>query len=457
MTLEQTISVLYKEQSSKIMASLLRIFGQHNFDLVEDIMHDAFNIALTNWQENGIPNNPSAWLIQTAKHKALDIIRSQKNKLKLSEQLNHYLKSEWTISHTVDESFDEYFIKDEQLRMIFMCCNPEIQPKNQIPFILKVLCGFSNTAISNALLLPKETIKKRLVRTKLQFKKLPNILATILPDNEKFNLTVEQNSFSSENALDQEHYQQAIHSVHTVLYLLFNEGFHSSEHTVAIKKHFCLEATALLKLVVEQPILANKQTYALYALMHFHIARIDTRLDDEGGLIPLNLQDRSKWSPEHISKATYFLLKAKNYGHTQVMPENMSLLSKTSNERFFIEASIAEQHCISKTFKDTDWPTIVSFYQHLLVQTGTEITEVNYAIALGYAGNIDKAMAIMLKLSSSKQLAKTHIVEATMAHLSALSGKKEQAYAYAKASIEKGGTVREIQLMMQQITRLLKD
>ncbi|BDU39973.1 RNA polymerase sigma factor [Vibrio nigripulchritudo] len=419
MNVESTLSSLYRAESPKILASLIRIFGNHNIDLAEDMMHEAFNTALLRWQNDGLPDNPKAWLIQTAKNRAIDLIRSQKNKIKLSEQLSDFLESEWTMSHSVEESFHEPFIRDEQLRLIFLSCTTDIKPQNQIPFILKALCGFNNRAVASALLLPEETVKKRLLRTKQQLKELPDQLP------------------------DEADYQQVIERVHTVVYLLFNEGFHSTDHKSAIRKELCIDAIALLKLVIEHPTLPNKETLSLFALMHFHLARIDTRLDEQDSLIPLNLQNRRLWNQHYIAAGCQMLAVAKAYRDPR-------------KGRFFLEASIAEKHCVSAHFEDTCWSDIVELYKELVEQTDSDVARLNLAVALGYAGFSEQAIGVVGNLGKSPVLSKTHMLDATLAHLYAMAGDKDKALAYAKSSGEKGGTPHEQQLMRQQLDHLLK-
>ena len=165
---ERVVAETYKTDSAKILAVLTRLFGPENFSLAEDVLQDAFSKALIHWKENGVPDNPSGWIIQTARNRAVDSFRSNKAKIKLSNDLAHSLSSEWSMGYTVDQEFTEHKIKDDQLRMIFMCCHEAIKPTNRIPFILKTLCGFSIPAISRALLIPEATVKKRLLRTKKQ-------------------------------------------------------------------------------------------------------------------------------------------------------------------------------------------------------------------------------------------------------------------------------------------------
>lgn len=316
-TVEQTISDVYKSDSAKILAVLTRLFGIDNFSMAEDVLQDAFSKALITWQGKGIPDNPSAWIIQTAKNRAIDSIRSNKAKIKLSNDLAHSLNSEWSIGYTVDQEFTEHKIKDDQLRMIFVCCHEQIKPANRIPFILKTLCGFSIPAISRALLLPEATVKKRLLRTKKQLADCP----FEFPAEEKMSAIMD--------------------SVHTVLYLFFNEGFHSSNKDKSVNLIFCQDAIALVKVLIDEPKVANQDTLALFALMHLHIARVDSKMDDEGNPIPIDLQNRKLWRREYINTAKYFLSLAHR-------------APRGASGRFFVEALIAKEHCEAVDFESTN-------------------------------------------------------------------------------------------------------
>lgn len=415
---ELTITKVYKADSAKILAVLTRLFGIGNFSLAEDALQDVFSKALIHWKEKGIPDNPSAWIIQAAKNSAIDGIRSNKAKIKLSDDLAHSLNSEWSMGYTVDQEFSEHKIKDDQLRMIFVCCNEQIKPSNRIPFILKTLCGFSIAAISRALLIPEATIKKRLLRTKKQLADYP----FEFPADDQISKTMD--------------------SVHTVLYLLFNEGFHSSNKDKSVNLSFCQDAIALVKVLIEAPQFANQDTLALFALMHLLISRIDSKVDGDGHAIPIDLQNRTLWKREFINTAKFFLSEA----HQAPIG---------ASGRFFIEALIAKEHCDAEDFEKTNWKEITLLYEKLIEITDSPVTRLNHAIALAYSEKIDKAITIVESLSELKSLSNSHMPIATLAHLHAKSGNKKLAYKFANLAKEKGGTPHEHRLMMAQIERLL--
>ena len=412
------IGKIYKSDSARLLAVLTRIFGSHNFELAEDTLQDAFRKALVFWQQNGVPENPLGWIIRTAKNQAIDTIRANKTKTKFADDLTQLLESEWSLGSTVEQEFTASNIKDDELRMIFMCCHEDINPENRIPFILKTLCGFSIKAIERALLLPEATVKKRLLRTKEKLK------------SHKFELPVPEKLV------------MAMDTVHTVLYLLFNEGFHSSDERRATNKLFCQEAIGLVNLLIEEPKIVNRDTFALFALMHFHIARFESKVDKDGFNIPIDQQDRKLWKTEYFITANQFL----------------NLAQSASNEvlnRFFYEALIAREHCHAIDFEQTNWNLIVEHYEKLIEITDSPIARLNQAIAIGYTGDTSTAIKQIESIAGHKSLKHSHMPSAILAHLNAKVGDEQQAYQFAAEAKQKGGTLHEHRLMMNQIERLL--
>jgi len=416
--IEAAIGKLYKQESSRILAVLTRVFGPQNFALAEDVLQDAFAKALLNWQQQGLPANPLAWLISSAKNQAIDVIRHNKTKLKFADDLSYHLHSEWSLGNTLEQEFSQPKIKDDQLRMIFACCDMDIKAQNRIPFILKTLCGLSLEAISRALLQPVQVIKKRLYRTRKQ---------------------LQQQSF---NFPEPEQLTGLMHKVHTVLYLLFNEGFHSSEKQQPINLMFCQEAIGLAKLLIDEPSVVNQDTLGLLALMYFQIARVSSRVDQQGFNVPIDLQDRSLWDQLHFKSARQLL---------QLAPTNVN----GGAGRFFLGALIAKEHCAASCFADTHWRQIVEVYEHLIQITRSPVAGLNQAIAIAYAGDVSLGIAKVKDLQGHPALKKSHMPLAILAHLDAKSGNAELAYKQAEASIALGGTAHEHRLLMQQIQRQL--
>lgn len=417
--LERVIEQLYKQQSAKLLAVLTRLFGPQHFSLAEDVLQEAFTKALSVWKKQGIPDKPEAWLFSTAKNAALDVIRQHKNKWVFAEDLKVFLESEWSLNSTVEQQFSEPKIKDDQLRMIFACCNMQLKAEYCLPFILKVLCGLSVKAVARALLQPESVIKKRLYRTKQKLK----LQSYQFPEPEQLSSVLDE--------------------VHKVLYLLFNEGFHSSGKQ-PLNLMFCHEAIGLTKLLVDGPNIANKETYSLLALMYFHLGRVSSRVDAQGFNIPIDLQDRKQWAGADFARAKQCLELAKHH-------------QSGGAGRFFLEALIAQQHCAVANFNLTNWLMIVELYRHLVFITGSPVAELNLCIAIAYSGEIESAITQVEQLLTDKYLRKSHMPLAILAHFNAMAGRADLAYAQAGESMRLGGTSHEHRLLMQQIKRQLEN
>lgn len=416
--LEGILEAIYREHSARLLAVLVRIFGPSNLALAEDVLHEAFGKALESFRAQGMPENPTGWIIASAKNRAIDVIRAQRTQRKFAADLTQHLESDWTLPYTVEQEFSETKIQDDQLRMIFMCACAELTPENRIPLILRSLCGFSIPAVCRALLLPEGTVKKRLLRSreKLAGHAFAFPAAELLP--------------------------QAMDSVHTVIYLLFNEGFHSSDANAPINVELCREALHLAQLLVAAPRVSNRDTLGLLALMNFHLARVATRLDREGHAIPLDLQDRARWDASGIALASELLALAPS------VPAGAS-------GRFYLEARIAAEHCKAESFETTNWPAIVELYDGLIALTESPLARLNQAVAIGYAGNLEHAIQLTQELASQPLLRASHLPCAVLSHLYAKRGDGALAHRYLAESIRLGGLPHEQRLLRAQVERLL--
>lgn len=389
--------------------------------MAEDVLQDAFYKAWQDWNQNGIPDEPNAWLLTVAKNAALDKIRQTRTHVKYSPALSAKLDSEWTAKSTVDNAFQPSTIKDDQLRMLFSCCHHQISAENRLVFMLKHLCGLNIRAIASALFVSEQTIKKRLLRTKQRFQKIE----LKLPESEVL--------------------PEALNSVHTALYLLFNEGFHSNQDKLKINLMFCKEALGLMSLLTDEAEIANQDSYSLRALMHFHIARAESKVSKEGFNIPIDLQDRTLWRQDDIFKGNRLLGFA-------------GAMNKLGTGRFYLEARIAQQHCNAENFQSTNWHLIVKLYKELIEITKSPVAELNQAVAIGYAGNIPAAISRVESISNqTNAISKTHFPQAVLAHLWAKYGDSEKASYFAAKAMKKGGSEQENKIMLDQIERLLAE
>ena len=344
-----------------MIAALTRIFGMHNLALAEDVVQDAFCRAVEVWKFRGMPENPSAWLMATAKNRALDVLRRQRTAHTFAPELGRLLESEWTLAPLVEEVFAPNAIKDDLLRMMFSCCHPRLAEEARVALILHVLCGFSVGEVASAFMSGHAAIEKRISRGK-------KVLAG---SKRLFDVTVPAD------------FSVRLPAVHRALYLLFSEGYHGASTHAAVRAELCHEAMRLAAVLLEHPLGATPATYALCALMCLTAARLPARLDAAGNLNSLIDQDRSLWDRKLVLEGLRFLE-----------------LSATGSELtgYHIEAAIASIHSTAPDVTATDWKTIVSLYDTLMVIQPSPIVALNRAIAVaqheGSARGLDEIEAI---------------------------------------------------------------
>jgi RNA polymerase sigma-70 factor (ECF subfamily) len=336
-------------------AVLTRLLGFQNIELAEDIVQDALLKALNTWKYQGIPDNPSAWLYRTAKNKAIDLLRKQQVLKKIEGDLARELKSEWTLTPTVNQLFLENEIEDSQLRMIFACCHPAIPYESQIALTLKTLCGLSINEIAHGFLTTEETIAKRLYRAKEKIR------------SEKIEIEVPTKELLS----------QRLDAVLHTLYLLFNEGYNSSHPEFLLRQDLCAEAIRLCILLTQHAKTNLPKVKALLALMCFQASRLDARLADDGSIILLKYQNRERWNRELIVRGQDYLTAA---------------ASGDELSDYHLEAAIAACHAFAETFEQTDWPRILILYQTLSKIKPGPIVDLNKAIVTGYVESAQRGI-----------------------------------------------------------------
>jgi len=351
---------LFRHEAGKMVAVLTRFLGSENLSTAEDIVQETLLKAMENWRFRGVPESPSAWLYKVAHNKTIDWIRSVKRETKLrSNKSDEQIAASGIFSQTI---FTEEEIDDSVLRMMFACCHPAIPPESQIALTLKTLGGLSVLEIAHAFLASEETIAKRIYRAKERIRK------------DKIKL-------EPPGIFDLAH---RIDSVLHVLYLLFNEGYHSSHSDSVIREDLCGEAMRLTYLLTQHKATNLPKVNALMALMCFQSSRFSARTGDLGEVILLANQDRTKWSQSLIKQGQHFLLKA-------------SSGSKLSE--YHIEASIAAIHCSSSEFENTPWDKLLTLYEILNEIKPGPMVSLNKAIAIGYAISPNEGIKELLKIN----------------------------------------------------------
>ena len=371
-----------------MVSYLTKNFGLGGLDLAEDVVQDTLCRALEMWPVHGLPDNPSAWLMRVARNRAVDLLRRDDQFRYFAPELTHLLKlREETPEET--PAFEKE-IQDDQLRMMFSCCHPELSTEAQVTLILRTLCGFSVSEIAHAFLANEDSIEKRLGRARKLFR--PSGTFVELANASEISKRLE--------------------AVYQAIYLLFNEGYHSSHSERTVREDLCFEAIRLALLLSEHPEGKKSKTYALLALLCFHAARLPGRMDDDGDLIQLEIQDRAKWDRDLMGKGFYFLEKSS---------------MGTEFSEYHLEAGIASIHCAAPTYEKTEWAKIVELYDLLYQLKPSPIVALNRAVALGNAVGPEQGLVELRKILDVAKLQDYPFYPAAQGEFHLLAGRPAEA------------------------------
>jgi RNA polymerase sigma-70 factor (ECF subfamily) len=369
----------------------------HNLALAEDVVQDAFCRALEVWKVRGIPENPSAWLMATAKNRALDVVRRERTARSFAPEMGRLLETEWTLVPAVDEAFAPHTIRDEQLRMMFSCCHPRLPEDAQLALILNILCGFGAGEIAAAFLTGRAAIEKRISRGK-------KILAGA------------KRLFDLGDA----EFAARLSTVRRALYLLFNEGYHGASAESPVRAELCDEAMRLTALLREHPPAATPTTSALAALMALDAARLPARIDAGGDLSALVDQDRSRWDARLVS-------------------EGLALLERSAAgdelSAYHVEAAIAAVHAGARTLPETDWSSIAGLYDRLMAIAPSPVVALNRAIAIGQRDGPDRGLQELAAIADRDRLSAYPFYPAALGELELRRGDRRAARGHLRAAL----------------------
>jgi RNA polymerase sigma factor (sigma-70 family) len=402
---------LFRHEAGRILSTLTRIFGLDRIDLAEDVVQEALLKALQQWPFSGVPENPSAWIMQVAKNHALDILRREQT---LASRRDAIIAAAPSSVENPGELFLDHEIKDDELRMMFACCHPSIPVESQIALTLKTLGGFSAAEIARGFLSNEQTIHKRLVRAKQKLREL----------RAEFKIP------SGEDLLPR------LNTVLDVLYLLFNEGYNASHGDTLIRKDLCNEAIRLVRLLCAHTVGDKPATHALHALMLLHTARFPARTDEHGDLLLLKDQDRTLWDKRMIDEGLKELE-----------------LSGEGNEvsEYHLQAGIAACHCLARSYEETDWPRILMLYDMLVQVNSSPVVALNRAIALARVQGPETGIKAVEEIKAHGRLDNYHLLHAVLGEFHMEMGNYKEAAENYRRALELTHTRSEKAFLMRKL------
>ena len=405
---------LFRREAGRMVAVLTRIFGVHNLALAEDVVQDAFCRALEVWKFRGVPENPSAWLMATAKNRALDLLRRERTARTFAPELGRLLQSEWTLAPAVEELFSARTIQDDLLRMMFSCCHPRLPEEAQIALILHILCGFSVDEVAGAFVSSHAAMEKRISRGKKVLARSRRLFDISAGDE----------------------FADRLPAVQRALYLLFNEGYHGASFESAIRADLCREAIRLVTLLRDYPPASTPATHALGALMCLHAARLPARVDASGELRSLFDQDRSRWDANLIAEGRRLLD-----------------LAATGPEltEYHVEAAIAWVHTTAHGAEDTDWAMIISFYDKLMAIRPSPVVALNRAIAVAQRDGPLRGLEEIRAINNFERLAAYPFYHAALGEFEFRSGRHEVACEHFRTALKFARNSMERQFLEQRV------
>ncbi len=393
----QLVENFFRHETGRLHGTLLRLLGTQNLALAEDVAQEAMLRALRNWSMGGIPANPSAWITRVAMNLAKDALRHQRMATTKEPAIIAYLDQTLAFSTTGEGS--EHEIRDDALRLMFVCAHPAIATDAQVVLTLKVLCGFNTGEIARAFLTSEAAIEKQLTRTRGRIQEAG--IGFEIPEGEDLTPRLD--------------------GVLAALYLLFNEGYKASAGETLLREELCREAIRLVELLLRHPVGNTPRSHALLALMLLSSARFPARLSEEGNLLRLDDQDRSKWNQGFIDKGLMHLVAA-------AQGETIS--------DYHLQAGIAACHCMAPDAASTDWARILRHYDQLHQRNPSPIIALNRAVAVAHVHGAQAGLDALDGMPRRELVESHHLFHAVAGELQQQLGRHEEAAESFRRALE---------------------
>lgn len=388
--------LFFRHEYGRLVAMLSRRAGMQNLEIVEDAVQSALLAALASWTRGRVPDNPSAWLFRVAYNHVIGELRRRGRGDRLAAR---YGRDASEASETTPGVALAGDVRDDILRMLFVCCDDSLPVESQLVVALTTLCGFSVREVAERLFISEANVYKQLGRARSRLRTLP-----FEPDE-----------------LSPQQLAARLPAVRSILYVLFTEGYLSSHVDGPIRRELCEEATRLAHALAEHPVSATPETFALVALMHLHVARMTARQDGSGGLLLLEEQDRSHWDHSEIQLGLSWLARS----------ADGDVFS-----RYHAEAGIAAEHCLAASFAETRWDRIVECYDLLERVSPSPIHTLNRAVALAEWRGPARGLGALDGLEPPSWFAGSYLWAAVLADLHRRCGHPELARRYRDRAIE---------------------
>ena len=409
---------LFRHEAGKMVATLTKIFGIEHLTLAEDVVQETLARALQTWPFYGVPKNPSAWIMRASRNLALDVVRRRKVFQNKQAEIIRLMDRE---TAGADEAiFSEEEIRDDRLRLMFVCCHPAIPADAQVALALKTLCGFGLTEISRAFLTTDAAIAKRITRAKQKIRQAR--IPFEIPPGEEL--------------------AQRLESVLESLYLLFNEGYKASSGDNLVREELCDEAIRLAELLAEHPAGNQPKTHALLALMLLNASRTPTRVDSEGNLLRLKEQDRTHWDQPMIARGMFHFAQS-------AAGDELS--------EYHLQAGIAACHCTAKDYESTDWRQILLLYDRLTEFDQSPVVALNRAVAFAKIRGPQAGITAVAAIRSSQKLKSYYLLYAVLGEFESQLNHKKVAAEHFRRSFELAETKSERAFLLKRLQSCSND